>query len=470
MAESGVSGNMLSSGETTLQFGFGQDVFTEAVKQIRSNKQMQAEERLANINDDDLQAVVWFLEKEVWTKNNWTSSAGEGGSFEYEADIAGQRDLERVTELRKIMDSSKSTQEQKAEAGKELNTLTRTVDRYQGGLSIQQSAGTQGIDFVPTDADMARLGEDIKTSIYESDDGATVLGSKALSTEGRYGDPERSLDLEVITREGFNPLPMWKKMLEAARDAMQDSTFLSRVLRHDEQVDYQRHRPGVEIYFREAGSIDKLQPILDDLAAKGVQFYTVIVDGKRNPSAMAGAMPNAVGVRLQYVPEMNARYDMDSFNWSDLTVEEISTKMEEQAITMQDLAASVASQVEGVSFAGQFWYETEVAFKNQYQEKIDAITNRTTTSGRSKAGAGAWAGQSVREGVEGANRWARESEQQAGTEVQPGGELLAQRAAPTTDERTGLNLNPDGTVTLYHHTNAGSAEQIKRSGQLVSAG
>ena len=470
MAESGVSGNMLSTGETTLQFGFGQDVFTEAVKQIRADKQMKTEERLANINDDDLQAVVWFLEKEVWTKNNWTSAAGEGGSFEYEADLTGQRDLERVTELRKIMDSSKSTQEQKAAAGEELNTLTRTVDRFQGGLSIQQSAGTQGIDFVPTDADMARLGEDIKTSIYEADDGATVLGSKALSTEGRYGDPERSLDLEVITREGYNPLPLWKKMLEAARDANQDSTFLSRVLRHDENVDYQRHRPGVEIYFREAGSIDKLQPILDDLATKGVQFYTVIVDGKRNPGAMAGEMPNAVGVRLQYVPEMNARYGLDDFNWSDLTVEEISTKMEEQAIAMQDLAATVAGQVEGVSFAGQFWYETEVAFKNQYQEKIDAITSRTTTSGRSKAGAAAWAGQSVREGVEGANRWARESEQQAGAEAQPGGELLAQRANPTTDERTGLDLNPDGTVTLYHHTNAGSAEQIKRSGQLVSAG
>jgi hypothetical protein len=41
--------------------------------------------------------------------------------------------------------------------------------------------------------------------------------------------------------------------------------------------------------------------------------------------------------------------------------------------------------------------------------------------------------------------------------------------APANDERTGLPLNPDGTVTLYHHTNAGAAEQIKRSGQLISA-
>ena len=470
MAESGVSGNMLSSGETTLQFGFGQDVFTEAVKEIRANPQMKTEDRLANINDDDLQAVVWFLEKEVWTKNNWTSAAGEGGSFEYEADLTGQRDLAELTKLRKIMDSSKSTPEQKAAAADQLNALARTVDRYTGGLSIQQSIGTQGIDFVPTDADMARLGDDIKTSIYEADDGATVLGSKTLSTEGRYGDPERSLDLEVVVREGFNPLPMWRKMLEAARDANQDSTFLSRVLREDEQVDYQRHRPGVEIYFRDAGAIDKLQPILDDLAAKGVQFYTVIVDAKRSPDAIAGAMPNAVGVRLQYVPEMNARYGMDAFNWADLTVEEISTKMEEKQIELLNLADEVSSQVEGVSLAGQFWYETEVAFKNQYQEKIDAITNRAIEGKRGKAGSQGWRGESILAGVKSADNWARESELQAGTEVQPSGELLAQRAAPTTDERTGLDLNPDGTVTLYHHTSANAAGAIKRSGQLVSAG
>jgi len=38
------------------------------------------------------------------------------------------------------------------------------------------------------------------------------------------------------------------------------------------------------------------------------------------------------------------------------------------------------------------------------------------------------------------------------------------------DEATGLPINPDGTVTVYHHTNARAAELITRSGQLTSAG
>lgn len=38
------------------------------------------------------------------------------------------------------------------------------------------------------------------------------------------------------------------------------------------------------------------------------------------------------------------------------------------------------------------------------------------------------------------------------------------------DEKTGLPLNADGTVTLYHHTSADKAQAIKESGALTSAG
>ena len=38
------------------------------------------------------------------------------------------------------------------------------------------------------------------------------------------------------------------------------------------------------------------------------------------------------------------------------------------------------------------------------------------------------------------------------------------------DETTGLPINPDGTVTVYHHTNRRAAESIKATGQLRSAG
>jgi hypothetical protein len=51
------------------------------------------------------------------------------------------------------------------------------------------------------------------------------------------------------------------------------------------------------------------------------------------------------------------------------------------------------------------------------------------------------------------------------------GEVGAQRYMPSgIDESTGLPLNNDGTVTVYHHTNKKSAQSIQSTGVLKSAG
>jgi len=41
---------------------------------------------------------------------------------------------------------------------------------------------------------------------------------------------------------------------------------------------------------------------------------------------------------------------------------------------------------------------------------------------------------------------------------------------PQIDEQTGLPLNADGTVTVYHHTSADNAEKIRMEGRLLSSG
>jgi hypothetical protein len=41
-----------------------------------------------------------------------------------------------------------------------------------------------------------------------------------------------------------------------------------------------------------------------------------------------------------------------------------------------------------------------------------------------------------------------------------------QETAPSIDDATGLPLNADGTVTLYHHTSAKKAAQIRKTGEL----
>jgi hypothetical protein len=79
------------------EFGFGQEVFSDAANILNTEGNIKAFN--ANIGDmgaDDLQAVVWFLEKEKWTKNGWTTKAGEGGSLDFESVYGGSANPERV--------------------------------------------------------------------------------------------------------------------------------------------------------------------------------------------------------------------------------------------------------------------------------------------------------------------------------------------------------------------------------------
>lgn len=410
VAEATVGGSMIEGGETKGQFRFGQDVFSKAVERIRNDPSMSTDPVLSTINDDDLQAVVWFIEKEIWTANDWTSAAGEGGSFEFEANLTGASAQDLIRELRRVQDSSKSTPEQREQATEQLKHLERTVDRFSGGLTSQMSVGRQGMHFIPLDADLARLGEDIRSAIYADDNIGDVLASKASSTLGVYGEPERSIDFELVARQGYDPKNVWLEILRTGQRYRQDAVYITRALREEEMKTYDPlvHRPGIELYFRSADAYDKLNGVLSKLAEKDFSFFTVIVDGRRSPDALSGAMPNVVGLRAQSIPEFGEREGFDL--WAGLTDEEIIAKNETEAERLENLAASIAAEVPDVGFAGQFWYETEVAFANQYQEKIDGVTNRSATAPDTGNGSQVWRGQSIREGVEAAARWAAEAE------------------------------------------------------------
>jgi hypothetical protein len=558
VAESGVSGSMLRSGATTLQFGFGQDVFTKAVGMIRGDADMSKNNVLRQINDDDLQALVWFVEKEIWTKSNWTSAAGEGGSFEFESDLAGVADQGRVRELRRIADGSvAASREEKARAQdrifqiaddlepyqeaadamasvsktkkavdaakkndgsskalrklareqekleaateamntaleelpktqrstakvaakikemrseatrlantfkkplpeelrenreaalRELSRMARTVDRFIVGLSLATSSELQGENRAPTDEEQAAASKELHDAVYSADGSRSVLAAKFYSTEGRYGTSERSIDGEVIARDGFDAGPLAAKVFDIAGSRDQDSAFVARVLRPDEKVDPLTHRPGVEIYFRNAETAEQAEALMRRVSRTAVpragaqgdrrarffraDGYTVIVDGRRTPEAVSGAMPNAVGMRIMYLPEFNARYGDTS--WNSLTDDQIRDKITSATNDLIDFANRVVQKIPEVSFGGSFSYEVEARFNHEYQEAIDGNTNRNTEAASQGRGGKTWSGRSIREAVESAaRRDGAESSQQ-------------ERALPDRDRESGeLRKTPD---------------------------
>ena len=62
MAEGSVAGDIKKDGTAGSAFGYGQEIFQDAADQL-------------NMRPDELQAVVWFIEKDRWGENQWTTAA-----------------------------------------------------------------------------------------------------------------------------------------------------------------------------------------------------------------------------------------------------------------------------------------------------------------------------------------------------------------------------------------------------------
>lgn len=279
--------------------------------------------------------------------------------------------------------------------------VDRAARRYVGGLSIQQSAGTQGRDFVPGDADMAALQSRIEARIGA---GGEVRAAKALSTEGRYGDIERSVDLEVRADANYDPTPLWKHMVSEAALAKQDSVFLAREIEALDEIDPARHTPGVELLFNGPVARADLDARLEELKQQGVEFLTVMVDGK--PST-PGAMPDAIGIRMLYMPEFERRYGFADEDLAGMSEDELGAYVMRRADAMDDQVREVVAKMPGMT-GRVAWFDTNTAFGADYGRIIGDGADVQPTGG-SEAAAGAaggevWAGRPVRERLAAADR------------------------------------------------------------------
>ncbi len=447
-AEGAVAGEARADGNATGPFGFGQDVFTAAVALIRADADLQQLPELQGINDDDLQALVWFIEKELWAQDDATTAEGEGGSFEFEADLTGSSQQDWIEDLRQIMNAKDSTVAEKLAASAELDKLKRTVDRFIAGLSLETSEGTQGVAFVPDDAEMAAVGAQVRDAILAADPDTKIVGLKVASTVGLYGAPERSFDLEAVTTEGFNPNAIKRPVWETAKNNLQDSAFVSRVLRAEEDIDYARHRPGVEVFFSETKPMEEIEELLGRIS-EAVGGYTVIVDALRSRVSREGGMPPVVGIRAQYIPEFDARYGDETLVGANDA--QIATAMEAKATEYTKKLAALIS-LPGVSMAQVVWHETDVRFEGEYDAALKEIDDADTARGNSATDQGAGEGRfgrTVADGVAAAAR--RAADERARREA--GASLFdrpAQRSASADAARAKLdevlNQESEGAV------------------------
>jgi hypothetical protein len=342
------------------EFGFGQDVFSQAADQINSLGIVKSyDPALGDLGDDDLQALVWFMEKEIWTEKGWTSKAGEGGSFDYEAGLSGSSNPERVKKLRSIITSKNSTPEAVAAAQDELNRIGSPPVRYTAGISMQRPGKK------PTNIQQALLSEKITEPLK---DDPTVLGYQANNTYGMFaGDAERSLNYEIVARQNFDPEKATQALVEAGRANDQDSVFLSKIVAPDTP----NANPGIEIYFdarKDPDFAKKIEQVLRDKEIDGVTFITDarVSDRPMEQIVTGEETAGLTGIRFQYIPEFDPEFLPEN------AAKILEDKADEYLQVVKEL-----SNFEGISYADLTYYDTKV-FKNTDRSGTEWINGGTS--------------------------------------------------------------------------------------------
>jgi len=332
-AEKAVAGNWNADVTAiTGEFGFGVDVMAEAVKRLARKG--------INVTAPDLQAIAWFAEKEQWAQNNWTTKTGEGGSFEENFD--------------------------------KLPT-----ERFVSGVSIQQ-------DQEPTDAEMSS-GQQRLIDALTAD--PQVIAARAMPTVGLYaGKRERSFDTEWTVGQGYDPTDAIGKIAELARDNNQWDFFVSRVVKPGEENP--NARPGIEMYFRTKEDLDRVRPRLDEIVSKGVDGFTLVVDQRSRADG------EYIGVRMQFVPEISARWD-EEFRQEMLSEGGLERIIVEKDALLEDIALDLRDSGD-VAFVSKVKYDTVVIGRENYDDYIDSGSGAVDSATGSKA----WFGRPVREGFE----------------------------------------------------------------------
>lgn len=389
-----LAGSTLQDPQVGSEFGFGQRVIQAAADEI--NKQgiiKSVEPSIGDMGADDLQAVLWFLEKEIWTKKGWTSKAGEGGSLDFEASLAGAADQPRVKQLREKLnkkftppkplkqkagetDEEYATRMQeredqarqadelaKQEAQEELDGSFAPLARYVLGISVERP--NQRPTNVAQAETAERLGQPAK-------DDPSVVMYQVNNTYGRFmQEDERAFNAEFVVRENFDPTGVKTRMVEVAKDADQDAAFISKIV-PERTPDT---RPGVEIYFRTRQSADFARDLSDKLTEYGVDGFTFVTDARvqdmpgrqalQNEEAVAGI----TGLRFQYIPE----FDVGADAWKAMTPEEKAAKIDEIEDMFDDIVIDIQKENSDIATAIVTHNETEVIERGDY----DTVLGKT---------------------------------------------------------------------------------------------
>ena len=327
-AENGVSEEILVNSGNISDYRLAEEVIINASEKL-------------GMDPDDLQAYLWFAEKDLWLKKGWSKgSAAKKGDFRDE--------------------SSKNE-----------------ITRYYLGLSTERKNYKNPVLENQDKLEMLKAeGVSIEEDLREQD----LISLKVNTTRSQYlDDPERSFDAEMIVDSNQDMTPVLKRALESAKKHEQESVFLSEVLPIDERMDPEtmerelakkpNARPAVELQFVNPLSFDEATKFAqDNIEKEGVQIgpvkttissYTIITNESGD---------KAIGLKYQFVPEFVFE------NEEDITEENLNQATVDWVNNAQETKLNLENN-ENVLYFYNHYVDSFVAHNNQYNEILNNIKN-----------------------------------------------------------------------------------------------
>ena len=322
------------------------------------------------------------MEKELWGSKGWTTTTGEGGSFEE-------------------------------------NVEKSPASRYLAGWSIQQGEKAPSSD----DSSIAQA----RVMAMLTGD-SSVIAARVMPTFGLYsGVIGHSFDTEwTVVKGQHNPSMVMAEIAKLSKENSQYDIFVSRVIEPSEENP--NARPGVEIYFKTKQDLEAAMPVLKAFTDRGQDGFTLVTDVRSKPGSQ-----EFIGVRLQYVPEISMRWDEGLRN-ELLAPGGIEKALKAKFEALRDIARDVRT-MDGVAYASTHLYDTVVIGKENYDEYIDTAAG----GGYSENGGQVWFGRPIRQGLqEAVARYEGNAGQVSpGGVSTPGGELLFSDRSKQAGDRGG---------------------------------
>ena len=294
-----------------------------------------------NMDPDDLQAYLWFAEKDLWLKNGW----------------------------------SKGTAAKKSDFREEANK--NEITRYYLGLSTERDQYT---DTVLESKDNLEILEEERSSINNDLIEGDLVSLKVNTTQGQYLIyPERSFDAEMIVDTGQDMRPVLKRVVESAKKHEQESVFMSEVLPIDERMDPEtmeielakrpNARPAVELQFREPMSFDQASEFAkENLDKEGVQLGPVKTSISGYTFITNEQGDKVIGVKYQFVPEFVFE------NEEDITDDNVRQASIDWVNNVTETQINLENN-ENVLYFYKHYVDTFVAHNNQYNGILTEIEN-----------------------------------------------------------------------------------------------